>query len=76
MRAYGACVEDACSTCAADHIDIWVESDCDSRDEVLACKDNWTPDDPVNVEINPPADRPVSTVPVLAATAKAKIGKR
>jgi 3D (Asp-Asp-Asp) domain-containing protein len=55
-------VEDTCASCGADHIDIWMESDCQS-DAVLACEDAWTPDEPVDVEINPPAGRSVSTTP-------------
>jgi 3D (Asp-Asp-Asp) domain-containing protein len=54
-------LEDTCASCAADHIDIWMESDARFRDQVLECENAWTPDRPIEVELNPPDGRPVST---------------
>lgn len=56
-------VEDTCASCESDQIDIWMESDGRFDEQVIACEEAWTPDGPLEVEIDPPQGRPVSTTP-------------
>ncbi|WP_437601771.1 hypothetical protein WMF28_09255 [Sorangium sp. So ce590] len=56
-------VEDICASCGSEQIDIWMESDERFRDQVIACEEAWTPEGTVEVEIDPPPGRPVSTTP-------------
>ena len=56
-------IEDKCAHCEDNQIDIWMNSDERFPDEVSTCKDAWTADQPALVEIDPPPDRDVSTVP-------------
>ncbi len=58
-------VEDECATCVPDQIDVWMNSDSNFPSEVLQCQKTWTPKEPVEVEINPPADREVITIPLF-----------
>jgi hypothetical protein len=61
-------MEDDCEECidewGADHhphVDLWTGA---SGSRLLACENSLTPDDPVPLEINPPADRPVDPRPL------------
>jgi hypothetical protein len=62
-------MEDLCESCVArwestrePHIDLWVGAATDAG--VLACEEALTPDGPVDVEVDPPDDRPVDTAPL------------
>lgn len=57
-------VEDECATCSHDQIDVWMESNCECPSAVvLRCEETWTPDTPIEVDIDPPPGRPVDTSP-------------
>jgi 3D (Asp-Asp-Asp) domain-containing protein len=56
-------VEDECASCVPDQIDVWMDSNHTNPNEVLQCEEAWTPEEPVEVEINPPAGREVITTP-------------
>ena len=58
-------VEDECASCVPDQIDVWMNSDANFPSEVLECQKTWTPKEPVEVEINPPADHEVITTPLF-----------
>jgi 3D (Asp-Asp-Asp) domain-containing protein len=58
-------VEDECASCAQAQIDVWMNSDGNHNDEVLACQDSLTPAEDVEVEIDPPTGRPVRTEPLF-----------
>jgi hypothetical protein len=63
-------MEDACSACTADwasrkyHIHIWLNSDARAATDVTACETSLARMN-TNVEIDPPATRPVATVPLF-----------
>lgn len=68
-------MEDECAECIDDwkatkrpRIDMWTSATTDKV--VLACEEKLTPDGLVSVEINPPADRPVDTRPLLDAAGR------
>ncbi len=57
-------VEDDCASCDSDDwIDIWMESNANFADEVQACEEAWTPDDSIEVEVQPPNNHAVDTTP-------------
>ncbi|WP_437590727.1 hypothetical protein [Sorangium sp. So ce1000] len=56
-------VEDTCASCGSEQIDIWMESDGRFDEQVIACEEAWTPEEALEVEIDPPAGRPVSETP-------------
>ncbi|MFP2895385.1 hypothetical protein [Corallococcus sp. 4LFB] len=57
-------IEDMCASCEPDQIDVWMEStgDCPS-DQVLECENTWTPDDPIEVEVEPGPGRALDMKP-------------
>jgi hypothetical protein len=62
-------MEDLCASCTENwestgtpHIDLWTGAATDPG--VVGCEEALTPDDPVDVELDPPADRPVDTTPL------------
>jgi hypothetical protein len=62
-------MEDLCAPCVtrwqatrAPQIDLWIGAATDSA--VLACEEDLTPDGLVDVEVDPPLDRPVDTTPL------------
>lgn len=62
-------MEDLCATCVerwestgTPHVDLWVGAATDPG--VVSCEEALTPADPVEVEVDPPADRPVDTTPL------------
>lgn len=62
-------MEDSCASCITEwsstrepHIDLWTGPATDSA--VLDCEAALTPDGRIPIEIAPPPDRPVSTVPL------------
>jgi 3D (Asp-Asp-Asp) domain-containing protein len=65
-------MEDDCVECDSDwsgsrkrHIDIWMNSNAaEDENSLLQCEDAWTRS-ATNVEVNPPADRPVTTAPLF-----------
>jgi hypothetical protein len=54
-------VEDSCSGCGTNHIDVWVGGGGQPSGDVLACEWSLTPSGTVPVEIDPPPGRAVST---------------
>jgi hypothetical protein len=63
-------MEDTCAQCTSDwsagkrHIDVWMNSDSTNGSKLLSCQYAWTRD-AVDVELSPPADRPVDTTPLF-----------
>ncbi|GAC1570832.1 MAG: hypothetical protein NVS3B20_02630 [Polyangiales bacterium] len=63
-------LEDLCGRCTTDwasghrHIDVWMNSDSTNLSQLLKCENNWTRSF-VDVEVNPPATRKVTTVPLF-----------
>lgn len=65
-------MEDDCVECDSDwsgsrkrHIDLWMNSDAaEDQNSLVQCEDAWTRT-ATNVEVNPPADRPVTTAPLF-----------
>lgn len=53
-------VEDSCSGCSGNHIDVWVGGNGRNNAAVLACERRLTPSGTVPVEIDPPPGRSVS----------------
>lgn len=66
-------LEDICGGCDNDvsagkyHIDIWMNSDSTHSDQLLSCENAYTKA-AEQVEINPPADRPVNATPLFDPT--------
>ena len=65
-------IEDDCEECIDEwganhrpHVDLWTSA---TGTRLLACEDALTPDGPVPLEINPPADRPVDAAPLYDPT--------
>lgn len=57
-------IEEECGDCGNNQgINIWMESNADFRDEVLACEAAWTPDDHIEVEVDPPSGHYVDPTP-------------
>ncbi|RYP42469.1 hypothetical protein DL767_000157 [Monosporascus sp. MG133] len=51
LQKYGI-LDDSCSVCEQDHLDVWVESACsDEADNVCQCENTLTPDGQQYVEI-------------------------
>jgi hypothetical protein len=63
-------MEDACTPCTAEwasqkyHINIWLNSDARAAAQVAACETSLARMK-ANVEVDPPPDRPVATVPLF-----------
>lgn len=57
-------LEDTCASCTTNWIDIWMESDGNNTNKVIACEEYWTKENQL-VEVNPPAGREVSTLPLF-----------
>ncbi|HET9655564.1 MAG TPA: hypothetical protein VFP72_09435 [Kineosporiaceae bacterium] len=66
LRKYGI-VEDDCASCRGWWVDVWMGGSADRSawDDILACEDAATPDGPIPVVFDPPADLPVRTVPLF-----------
>lgn len=52
-------IEDDCADCVADQIDVWISGVGHDKDTVEACEARWTPNDPIEVELDPPPGREV-----------------
>jgi hypothetical protein len=64
-------MEDDCAECDSDwsaghhpHVDLWMAP---AGAGLIACEEQLTPDAPVALEVNPPADRPVDPRPLYTA---------
>lgn len=60
-------LEDTCASCTGNWIDIWMESDGNNQNKVIACEEHWTKES-IPVEVNPPTGREVSTTPLFDKT--------
>lgn len=56
-------VENECTSCVPDQIDVWMDSTADNPDAVLQCQKNWTPEELIGVEFDPPDGREVLSTP-------------
>jgi hypothetical protein len=57
-------LEDICSGCQSDHIDIWMNSDGSHKSELDQCEGHFTVES-TKIEVNPPAGREVNTAPLF-----------
>ena len=46
-------IEDECASCSPDQIDVWIGGVGHEKGSVEQCELAWTPDDPIEVEIEP-----------------------
>jgi|SRR3989344_2112408 len=61
LKKYGI-VEDLCANCEDNHLDVWMESNGNFPDQLLACENKWTKRREV-VEIDPSANHSVDLRP-------------